>query len=159
MAVPLLPKFKVLSINLYDGSKDHVEHLETFKAHMTLHEFLAEIAFRAFPLTLRGTTLGWFEALQPGSIDSFDELGRQLLTQFMVSRKCKRPVAYLLTVKQREEESLKVYVTCLNKESMTTNDQDEKIMLAALLGGIWPRSSFMAELARKTPSTLSTVYG
>lgn len=37
---------------------------------------------------------------------------------------------------------------------MTTDDQDEKIMLAALLGGVWPRNPFMAELAQETPSTL-----
>lgn len=37
---------------------------------------------------------------------------------------------------------------------MTTNDQDEKITLAALLGGIWPKNPFMDELARKTPTTL-----
>ncbi|KAF5480170.1 hypothetical protein F2P56_000936 [Juglans regia] len=37
---------------------------------------------------------------------------------------------------------------------MIADDQDEKIMLAALLEGIWPRSPFMAELARKTIFTL-----
>ncbi|XP_040994249.1 uncharacterized protein LOC121240778 [Juglans microcarpa x Juglans regia] len=37
---------------------------------------------------------------------------------------------------------------------MTTYDQDENIMLATLLGGVWPRSPFMEEIARKTPSTL-----
>ncbi|XP_041017884.1 cysteine-rich receptor-like protein kinase 15 [Juglans microcarpa x Juglans regia] len=36
------------------------------------------------------------------------------------------------------------------KECMTTDDQDEKITLAALLERVWPRSQFMAELARKT---------
>lgn len=61
---------------------------------------------------------------------------------------------YLLTIKQREDESLKVYLTRFNKERMMVDDQDEKIILAALLEGIWPRSPFIAELARKTSSTL-----
>lgn len=39
MAVPLPPKFKVPTIDMYDGSEDLMEHLETFKSHMTLHEF------------------------------------------------------------------------------------------------------------------------
>lgn len=34
------------------------------------------------------------------------------------------------------------------------DDQDDNITLAALLGGIWPQSLFMAKLARQTPSTL-----
>lgn len=34
------------------------------------------------------------------------------------------------------------------------DEQEEKITLAAFLGSIWPRSLFMAELARRTPKTL-----
>lgn len=57
-------------------------------------------------------------------------------------------------VKQRDKENLKAYLTRFNKEMLTTDDQDEKITLIALLGGIWPLSPLMVELARKTPSTL-----
>lgn len=42
----------------------------------------------------------------------------------------------------------------LNREWMTTNDQDENITLAALLGGVWPKNPFMIELARKTLANL-----
>ncbi|KAG7956370.1 hypothetical protein I3843_11G120800 [Carya illinoinensis] len=72
----------------------------------------------------------------------------------MPSRRQRCPSAYLLIVKQIEEENLKTYLTCFNIERLTTEDQDDPITLAALLGGIWPRSPFMAELARRTPSTL-----
>lgn len=37
---------------------------------------------------------------------------------------------------------------------MMTDDQDKKIMLAVPLGGIWPWSSFMVELARRTLTSL-----
>lgn len=50
-------------------------------------------------------------------------------------------------------------LTRFNKERLTTEAQDEKITLAALLGGIWPRNSFMTELARKTPSALREFMG
>ncbi|XP_035545937.1 uncharacterized protein LOC118348424 [Juglans regia] len=154
MTMPLTGKFKVPSMDLYDGSKDPVEHFETFKAHMTLHRFSEEIMCRAFLLTLKGSARGWFGALQPNFIESFEKLGLQFLTMLMASRKSRRPTAYLLTVKQREDESLKEYLTRFNKTKMTADDQYEKIMLAALLGGVWPRHPFMAELARKTPSIL-----
>ncbi|KAG6679587.1 hypothetical protein I3843_13G000400 [Carya illinoinensis] len=64
------------------------------------------------------------------------------------------PTMYLLTIKQREEEDLKTYLTHFNKERLTIDDQDEKITLATLLDRIWLRCPFMAELARKIPSTL-----
>lgn len=49
---------------------------------------------------------------------------------------------------------MKTYLAHFNKERMMADDQDEKIMLVALLGGIWPTSPFLVKLARKTPFTL-----
>lgn len=37
-----------------------------------------------------------------------------------------------------------------NKENLTVDDQEERIVLAALRGGIWLQISFMTELAQKT---------
>ncbi|XP_042942838.1 uncharacterized protein LOC122277020 [Carya illinoinensis] len=154
MVMPVSPKFKVPQVVMYDGSKDLVDHLENFKGHITPHGFPGEIACRVFPLTLKGIARGLFGTLKPKSIDSFEELAKQFLTQFMPSRRHPRPVAYLLTVKQKEDENLKAYLTRFNKERLTMDDQDEKITLAALLGGVWPCSPFMAKLTRRTPSTL-----
>lgn len=61
--VPLPPKLNILAINIYKWSKDPVEHLETFKAHMTLHGFFEKIACKTFPLTLKGMAQGWVGAL------------------------------------------------------------------------------------------------
>ncbi|XP_040992998.1 uncharacterized protein LOC121239726 [Juglans microcarpa x Juglans regia] len=85
--------------------------------------------------------------------NGFEELVKQFLTQFKASRRRHKLATYLLTIKQKEGENLKAYLTLFNKEMLTMNDQDEKITLATLLGGIWPRSPLMAELARRTPST------
>lgn len=56
MAVHMPPKFRVSLMEKYDRTKDPLEHLETFRAHVTLHGFLREVAYRAFPLTLKGLT-------------------------------------------------------------------------------------------------------
>lgn len=63
----------------------------------------------------------------------------------MASPKRRCLVAYLLTVKQQDGKSLKSYPSQFNREQMTTNDKDKKITLAALLGEIWPKNSFMIE--------------
>ncbi|XP_041010255.1 uncharacterized protein LOC121254329 [Juglans microcarpa x Juglans regia] len=132
--------------------KEPLEHLETFKAHMTLHELLGEVACKAFPLTLKGTARAWFGSLPPGTIDSFVELARLFLMQFMASRKMRHPAAYLLIVKQWDDEILKSYLSRFNREHMTTDDQDEKITLAALLGGL-SHNPFMTEITWKTPTS------
>lgn len=66
--------------------------------------------------------------------------------QFMASRKRRCQSAYLFTVKQCDEESLKAYLSRFNWECMTTDNQDEKITLAALLGRIWLETHLWIEL-------------
>lgn len=41
---PLPPKFKMPQMDMYEGSKDLIDHLENFQAHITLHDFAGEIA-------------------------------------------------------------------------------------------------------------------
>lgn len=133
MAIQLPPKFWVPPMETYDGTRDLVERFETFKANMTLHRFLEEVAYKAFSLTLRGLARTWFGSLALGSIENFDELACLFLTHFMANRRRRRLAAFLLTIKQREDENLKTYLVWFNKEWMTTEDQEEKITLAALL--------------------------
>lgn len=79
MAIPFSPKFKVPHMEVYDGSKDPLEHLETFKAHMTLHGFSREVVCQAFLLTLKRVAWGWFGSLPLGSMNSFGKLARPFL--------------------------------------------------------------------------------
>lgn len=43
MVTPLPLKFRVPKMDMYDGSKDPLEHLEILKAYMTLHGFLWKV--------------------------------------------------------------------------------------------------------------------
>lgn len=52
MLLPLMPKFIVPQVDLYDRSQNHIDHLENFKGHTTIHDYLKEVGCRAFPLTL-----------------------------------------------------------------------------------------------------------
>lgn len=49
---------------------------------------------------------------------------------------------------------MKMYLARFNKKWLTTDDQNEKIALAALLGEIGPHHPFILELVRKTPPIL-----
>jgi len=50
---------------------------------------------------------------------------------------------------------LEHFIACFNREKLTVDDPDERVVLPALLGEIWPHSPFMAKLARRTPTTIS----
>ena len=51
---PLPPKFRMPQLETYDGSKDPLDHLESFKTLMYLQGVANEIMCRAFPTMLKG---------------------------------------------------------------------------------------------------------
>lgn len=74
----------------------------------------------------------------------------------MANRRSRRLVAYLLTFKQREYESLKAYLARFNKECMTANEEDEKITLAMMLGGVW--RPFLGIVGQENQNHIMRVY-
>lgn len=71
---PLPHKFRMPQIDSYDGVKDPLDHLETFKTLMHLQGIVDEIMCRAFPMMLKGAERIWFSRLTIGSISTFKEL-------------------------------------------------------------------------------------
>ena len=53
----LPPKFKIPSLDSYDGMRDPFNHIATFKTTMHLQGVLDEIMCRTFPTTLKGTSI------------------------------------------------------------------------------------------------------
>lgn len=45
MTISLSQKFKVSRMEMYDGSKDLIDHLDNFKTQIMLHNFEGEIAY------------------------------------------------------------------------------------------------------------------
>ena len=57
---PLPHKFRMLHIDSYNGVKDPLDHLETFKKLMHFQGVADEVMYRAFPTTLKGAARIWF---------------------------------------------------------------------------------------------------
>ena len=96
---PLLHKFRMPQIDSYDGVKDPLNHLETFKTLMHLQGVADEIMCKAFPTTLKGAARIWFSRLTPNSINTFKELSAQFTVQFIGGHKYKRSTTCLMSIK------------------------------------------------------------
>ena len=96
---PLPQKFRMPQIESYDGVKDPLDHLETFKTLMHLQGVQDEIMCRAFPTTLKGPTRIWFSRLTPSSINTFKELSAQFTSHFIGGHRYKRSTACLMSIK------------------------------------------------------------
>ena len=69
---PMPSKFRMPQLKPFDGLKDPLDHLNTFKTTLGLQQPPDEILCRSFPTTLKGAAREWFMKLPTSSIDSFE---------------------------------------------------------------------------------------
>ncbi|XP_050290547.1 uncharacterized protein LOC126728827 [Quercus robur] len=113
---PLPSKFRMLQIESYDGAKDPLDHLESFKTLMHLQGVADEIMYKAFPTTLKGPARIW----------------------------------------QLEDETLRSYIASFNKEVLSIDEADDKILVAAFTNGL-RKGKFLFSLYKKDPKIMSDV--
>ena len=144
-------------IESYNGVKDPLDHLETFKTLMHLQGVPDEIMCRAFLTTLKGTVRIWFSRLTPNSINTFKELSAQFTSHFIGGHRYKKSTACLMSIKQWEDETLRSYITRFNKEALSIDEADDKILVVAFTNG--PRKGkFLFSLYKNDPKTMSEVH-
>ena len=97
---PLPAKFRMPRVETFDGVKDPVDHLNTYKNQMELHGYQDPMRCRAFATTLKGPALAWFNRIPPSSISSFRELSIAFVSHFIGARTYRKPSYHLLTIMQ-----------------------------------------------------------
>ena len=148
---PLPTKFRMPQIEAFDGTKDPVDHLNTYKNQMELHGYQGPARCRAFAITLKGSTLAWFNRLPPSSVSSFRELSIAFVSHFIGARTYKKPSYHLLSVKQSPQESLRSYVQRFNAESLKVDVLDEKFSITAFIAGLGVQSKELMFSILKNP--------
>ena len=61
-----------------------------------------------------------------------------------------------MSIKQREDETLRSYITCFNKEALSIDEADDKILVAAFTNGL-QKGKFLFSLYKNNPKTMSEV--
>ena len=149
----LPPKFCMLQLETYDGSKDLLDHLESFKTLIHLQGVADKIMCRAFSTTLKGPIRIWFSMLTSNSISTFKELSTQFASHFIEGHRCKKSTACLMSIKHREDETLRSYITHFNKEALSIDEVDDKIFVAAFTNGL-RKGKFLFSLYKNDPKTM-----
>ncbi|GFZ14615.1 hypothetical protein Acr_24g0008050 [Actinidia rufa] len=115
-----------------------------------------EIMCKAFSATLKGSTRSWFRKLPPGTIDSFGDLSRLFVANFMSCRNQQKNASHLFTVHQKETESLKDFVKRFNQTVLEVEDPSDKVVIMAMMEGLRPGPLFDS-LSKNVPETLSAL--
>ncbi|XP_075659015.1 uncharacterized protein LOC142628866 [Castanea sativa] len=111
---------------------------------------------RAFPTTLKGLARIWFSRLTPNSIGTFKELSAQFASHFIGGHRYKKSTACLMNIKLWEDETLRSYITRFNKEALSIDEADYKILVAAFTNGLW-KGKFQFSLYKNNLKTMSDV--
>ena len=61
-----------------------------------------------------------------------------------------------MNIKQREDETLRSYITRFNKKALLINEADDKILIAAFTNGL-RKGKFLFSLYKNDPKTMSDV--
>ena len=111
-------------------------HITTFKTTMYLQGVLDEIMCRAFPTTLKGLAQVCFSKIPPNTVSSFQKLSKLFVNNFIGGQRYKHSSSSLLTIKQGDNESLRSFITHFNREALTVDEMDDKLLLAAFHNGV-----------------------
>ena len=130
---PLPAKFRMPHIETFDGTKDPIDHLNTYKNRMKLNGYQDVVRCRVFAITLKGPSLAWFNRFPPLSISSFKELSIAFVSHFIEARTYRKPSYHLLTIKQSPQENLRSYVKRFNAESLKEDISYEKFAITAFI--------------------------
>ena len=61
-----------------------------------------------------------------------------------------------MNIKQHEDETLRSYIICFNKEALLIDEADDKILVAAFTNGLW-KGKFLFSLYKNDQKTMSDV--
>ena len=111
---------------------------------------------RAFLTMLKGPARIWFNRLSPNLINTFKELSAQFTSHFIGGHRYKRSTACLMRIKQWENETLRSYITRFNKEALSIDEADDKILVAAFTNGL-RKGKFLFSLYKNDQKTMSEV--
>ena len=96
----------------------------------------------------------WFSRLTPGSVNTFKERSAQFTAHFIGGHRYKRFTVCLMSIKQREDGTLRSDISRFNKEALLIDEADNRILVAAFTNGL-QKGKFLFSLYKNDPKTMS----
>ena len=85
---------------------------------------------------MKGPARIWFSKLTPNSTSTFKELSAQFVSHFIGGHRYKKSIACLMSIKQQEDKTLRSYIVRFNKEALSIDEVNDKILVVAFTNGL-----------------------
>ncbi|GJR80493.1 reverse transcriptase domain-containing protein [Tanacetum coccineum] len=131
------PKTRMPShIKTYDGSEDPEDHLKIFQAAAKTERWAMPTWCHMFNSTLTGNARVWFDDLPQESIDSYDDLKKAFLENYLQQKKCIKDPVEIHNIKQRDGESTEEFVRRYKLECRDVKGAPECMKISGFMHGI-----------------------
>ncbi|GJY63723.1 reverse transcriptase domain-containing protein [Tanacetum coccineum] len=117
--VPFMPRIRYFDfpktrmpshIKTYDGSEDLEDHLKIFQSAAKTEQWAMPTWCHMFNSTLIGNARVWFDDLPKETIDSYDDLKKAFLENYLQQKKCIKDPIEIHNILQRDGESTEEFV-------------------------------------------------
>ncbi|GJZ19429.1 reverse transcriptase domain-containing protein [Tanacetum coccineum] len=123
-------------IKTYDGSEDLEDHLKIFQAAEKTERWAMPTLCHMFNSTLTGNARVWFDDLPKESIDSYDDLKKAFLENYLQQKKCIKDPVKIHNIKQRDGESTEKFVRRYKLECIDIKGAPECMKISGFMHGI-----------------------
>lgn len=113
---------------------------------------------KCFSIFLTGLAIMWFCRLDHGSMGSWPELVIQFKNEFRVHIEQPKDVITLTDIKQRNDESLKNYITRSNTAATIVQKPDPTLVHMAIVIGVKKGTELYKSLTKMKTRNLSKFY-
>lgn len=108
-----------------------------------------------FPFTLLRVASSWYKGLPPALVYSFRQLEADFMLRFISWQQRKKTSGKFMEITQRNEKSLRDYLTRFNNESTSIPDLQQEIVVVAITRGM-NDFDFKKYLGRKSFTNLGS---
>nr|GFA24246.1 hypothetical protein [Tanacetum cinerariifolium] len=148
------PKIRMPShIKTYDGSEDPKDHLKIFQAAAKTERWAMPTWCHMFNSTLTENARVWFDDISPESIDSYDDLKKAFLENYLLQKKYIKDPIEFHNIKQRNGESTEYFVRRYKLESKDVKEAPECMRISGFVHGI-TNPELIKRLHDKIPKTM-----
>ncbi|KAL0396845.1 UNVERIFIED_CONTAM: hypothetical protein Scaly_0132900 [Sesamum calycinum] len=156
LAEALLTGVKVSNLSEYDGTGDPQEHLDKFYAKIDWYDLRDAAYCKVFRTTLSKRALAWFNQLPAGTISSFEQLTQRFLHHFSMNKRVPKTAAFLFTMRQRENESLRDYMQRFVEAVHEVPHVNHELLAIIIQQNLLP-GRFKESIAGKPPITMENL--
>ena len=147
---PTQSKFHLPQLKLFDGLKDPLDHLNTFKNNSRSSTAPWRNTMLFFPYHPQKSCEGVVYEVTNAIHRQLWQLHNSFLCHFVRGQRPRRPADHLLTIKQGEKETLRSYVKRFTRETLEVDEADDKVQLSTFKASLKFRE-FVVSLAKNPP--------